>query len=378
MSNKVIVTIVSEQTIQNVLFIKELAPANKYYFVSSPKMEKNHTTENIISAAGLNTTLCNTINVVEDSLLDIETKLNRELTLEDEDDVYVNITGGTKLMSLGVYNFFSRYGTAKIFYIPIGKNELCQVFPLKRNLPKNLDFRINLENYLKAYGVSYQDKSFKNKNRTIKPADVTEDYFKNFLLHRSEMSAISEKIRLSHRGFSINESKAEEIDLFRESIKLSDFGMKFDTKEVINKKETKYITGEWFEEYLYPIIRCTLNKSDDEIGMGIQLIKNETPNEYDIVFTHKNSLYVIECKTDVSDDEEGKINTLFTNTLYKAATLKKDFGLVVKFYLFALNDFSKLTDTQKKRASKLDINLVGLEEIADEEKLRDYISNDKF
>lgn len=91
------------------------------------------------------------------------------------------------------------------------------------------------------------------------------------------------------------------------------------------------------------------------------------------MFTHNNSLYVIECKTDIADNEEGKISYLFTNTLYKAATLKKEFGLWVNYYLFALNDFSKLSDSQKKRAKQLDIKLVGLEILTNEKTFEEFI-----
>ena len=50
MANKVIVTIVSEQTVPNVLFIKEFSAADKYIFVSTEKMESptRNTTEKII------------------------------------------------------------------------------------------------------------------------------------------------------------------------------------------------------------------------------------------------------------------------------------------------------------------------------------------
>jgi hypothetical protein len=92
------------------------------------------------------------------------------------------------------------------------------------------------------------------------------------------------------------------------------------------------------------------------------------------MFTHKNALYVVECKTDVADNEEGKLSQLFTSTLYKASTLKKDFGLFVKYYLFSVNDFSKLSPEQKDRARVLDINLVGIEILSNEERLIEFIS----
>ena len=377
MANKVIVSIVSDQTVPNVLFIKELGPADKYFFISTLKMEESNKniTDCIIDAAGISNKKIYKILVIEDSLLDIDSKLIEELVIEDEDIVSVNITGGTKLMSLGVYNYFSRNGAADIYYIPIGKNEIRQVFPLRKNRIKLLEFRINLLDYLKAYGVKVNSKSFSSKNTLLKPIDQTNALFKAFIENRNKLIMNAEEIRINKfRGEKIEKNNESHKYAFECAIAFSDYGVVFDSTEKISKNETKYLTGEWFEEFLYPIIKRTLKKSDDEIGMGVQLIKGDTPNEYDIVFTHNNSLYVIECKTDIADNEEGKISYLFTNTLYKAATLKKEFGLWVNYFLFSLNDFSNLKEEQKSRAKLLDIKLVGLETLANEELLIEYIT----
>ena len=378
MANKVIVTIVSEQTVPNVLFIKEFSAADKYIFVSTEKMESptRNTTEKIIDAAGIAKSKIKTIVVIEDSLLDIDTKLIEQLDIEDDDNVLVNITGGTKIMSLGVYNYFSRNGAADIYYIPIGKNEIRQVFPLRKNRIKSLEFRINLLDYLKAYGVQVQPVSYSSKNTFLKPVEQTSALFKSFITNRSELYYNAEEIRINNfRGKKIEKNNEAQNKIFESALVFSNYGVVFDSSDTISKGETKYLTGEWFEEFVYPIIKRTLNKNDDEIGMGVQLIKGDTPNEYDIVFTHNNSLYVIECKTDIADNEEGKISYLFTNTLYKAATLKKEFGLWVNYFLFALNDFSDLKEEQKSRAKLLDIKLVGLEILTNEETLVEYITN---
>jgi hypothetical protein len=377
MANKVIVSIVSDQTVPNVLFIKELGPADKYFFISTLKMEgsNKNTTDCIIDAAGISNKKIYKILVIEDSLLDIDSKLIEELVIEDEDVVSVNITGGTKLMSLGVYNYFSRNGAADIYYIPLGKNEIRQVFPLRKNRIKMLDFRINLLDYLKAYGVKVNSKSFSSKNILLKPIDQTSALFKSFIENRNKLILNAEEIRTNKfRGKKIEKNNSLHKHAFECAMAFSEHGVVFDSNEKISENETKYLTGEWFEEFLYPIIKKTLKKNDDEIGMGIQLIKGDTPNEYDIVFTHNNSLFVIECKTDIADNEEGKISYLFTNTLYKAATLKKEFGLSVNYFLFSLNDFSNLKEEQKSRAKLLGIKLVGLEILANEELLIEYIT----
>ncbi len=375
MARKIIVSLVGDQTIPNLLFIKEKGFAEFYYFVSTDLMEKRNHTFNTVKSLKIDELAYKTLKVIEDSISDIDEKLDSQLEIDDDDEILINITGGTKIMALSVYNYFTRIGAGDIFYIPIGKNEIRQIFPLRKNRLTAIGQRVNLWEYLTAYGVKIQEKSFKNKNLLSKPEDQTKDLFIAFISNqRDGLFQAAENVRkLDKRGKVLRRSVEEDVQLIQLLEVFNKVGIKWENENEISKAETKYVTGDWFEEYIYPIIQKRLNKSNDEISTGLQLMKGEAPNEYDIMFTHNNSLYVIECKTDIADNEEGKISYLFTNTLYKAATLKKEFGLWVNYYLFALNDFSKLTDDQKKRAKQLDIKLVGLEILTNEKTFEEFI-----
>ncbi|MCZ2459987.1 MAG: DUF1887 family protein [Chitinophagales bacterium] len=374
--SRIIVNIVSDQAIQNVLFIREQKVADRYIFLSTEKMEspERKMTDNIINAAGIRKELCRIVTVVEDSLHDIDSKLSDELNINEEDKVLVNITGGTKIMSLGVYIHFSGKSNSEIFYVPIEKNEIHRVFPLMENSTQSLLFRVDLKDYLMSYGVSVPEKSFGSKNTLLKPAAQTETLFKAFIGEQKEkLLSCAEKIRKQFRGKKLRREKPAETALFHEAMIFTENGVMFENDDSITEKEIKYITGEWLEEYIYTKIKNILGLSDDAIGLGVQLIKGNAPNEYDIIFTHNNALYVIECKTDIADNDAGKISYLFTNTIYKAATLKKEFGLWVNYYLFALNDFSKLKAEQKDRAKLLGIRLAGIEIIGNDEVLKNFI-----
>ncbi|MBS1736766.1 MAG: DUF1887 family protein [Bacteroidetes bacterium] len=375
MGRKVIVSLVSDQSIPNILFIKEKGLADYYYFITTEIMEKRGIVSNILKSLDINEEQTKRIEVIEDSVKDIDDNLVNNLLFEDDDEILINITGGTKIMSLAVYNFFARSGSGDIFYIPIGKNEIKQIFPLRKNRVSIINKRVNLLEYLTAYGVKVREESFRSKNNLLKDQKQTTDLFNSFLTDkRNTLFQVAEEIRETGlRGKKITANEPKKAEYFNKAKAFQEAGVSWENPGEISKYESKYITGEWFEEYIYPRIKDWLNKNDDEIGLGLQLEKGNAPNEYDIMFTHNNALYVIECKTDVADDTEGKINYLFTNTLYKAATLKKEFGLWVNYYLFALNDFSNLSDIQKDRAKQLDIKLVGLEILNDENKFKEYI-----
>jgi len=374
MSNSVIVSLISDQTIPNVIFIRDMPKAEFYLFISTEKMENRGVVQNIINACGDDFIQAyEIIQVEEDSLVDFKSILSEKLERMDDHHYHVNITGGTKIMSLGAYNFFTELGDATIYYLPLVKNYFRQIFPIKKNKVKDIQFHINLKDYLVANGVTVQSKAFSSKNSLIRSQSENEKLMQAFL---GDLNLSIKKVGEYFRTHKLRDNKnaivTEEIKF--QLTPLIEAGFKPSSWEKLTREETNYITGDWFEEYTYQLISKKLQKKEEEIGKGIRVTRGEkTSNEFDVMFTHNNALYVIECKTDVADDEEGKLSQLFNNTLYKASTLKKDFGLFVKYFLFAVNDFSKLSEEHKDRARVLDIKLVGTEILSDPRKLEEFI-----
>ncbi|MCH7411426.1 DUF1887 family CARF protein [Belliella sp. DSM 111904] len=374
MSKSIIVSLVSDQTIPNVIFIRDMPKADAYIFITTNKMEKKHIVENIINSCpeGLIEN-SQKIIVEEDSLVDFKSIVSGKLESSDDNHYYVNITGGTKIMSLGAYNFFTELGDSTIYYLPLGKDHFRQIFPIKKNKTKLVGYKINLKDYLTANGVTVQTKAFTGKNSLIRSKEENLNLMNAFL---GDLNYPIKKMVEFFRFNKLRDKKNLELtDQIRKEMEpIFQAGFNLENENVISRGESNYLTGDWFEEYTYQVIAEALDKTNEEIGKGIRVTRGlKTSNEFDVMFTHNNALYVIECKTDVADNEEGKLSQLFTNTLYKASTLKKDFGLFVKYYLFAVNDFSKLSDEHKDRARVLDIKLVGTEILSDRTKLIEFI-----
>ena len=149
----ILVTIVSEQTVPSVLFIKEFQKSvDSYLFVSTEKMDKKR--EAICIAAGVRIDQClPTILVNENSLIDIEQKLSA-LEFPPESRFVVNLTGGTKLMSFGVYDFFKKF-EHEAYYLPIGRNEMLRVFSGAAVKPTPIAYRLSVKEYLDSYSLSF-------------------------------------------------------------------------------------------------------------------------------------------------------------------------------------------------------------------------------
>jgi hypothetical protein len=146
---KILISITSHQTIQNVLFIREVQDVDKYVFIISNQMKQQY--ENIVKAVGI---YQKTESILVDaySLEDVRKQLN-QYGFGEDDEYVVNVTGGTKVMSLGVYQYFSRLPNVRMYYLPIKDNTYYQeVFP---NIGQEviLDYRVDVLEYLMSYGI---------------------------------------------------------------------------------------------------------------------------------------------------------------------------------------------------------------------------------
>ena len=101
----ILVSLVSEQTIPNVLYIRECNNVDGYVFISTEKMDKKNVSQHIMEASGtVSNENSETVIVKEDSLQDIEKELKKQ-PFNKEDKFLVNLTDGTKIMAIGVYDF---------------------------------------------------------------------------------------------------------------------------------------------------------------------------------------------------------------------------------------------------------------------------------
>ncbi|GAB4295117.1 MAG: DUF1887 family CARF protein [Marinilabiliales bacterium] len=322
----IIVSIVSDQTLPNYLFIKEHSgKIDKYIFISTKAMEENKKTKIICDTAGIDKKQRNKILVEEDALYQIKEKLNK-LSLKPDDNYLINLTGGTKLMSIAVKEYFKKFENTSYFYIPIGKNTYKQIYDDKKAVESDFNYQITVKEYLSIYGIEFEEQQI----------CFTE-----------------------HQVFDVfNEVKVRYYDLgkFPKS-KLKKF----------NIQGTKQTHTKWFEEYIYYKIKNSLNLKEDAIKTGIKLFdvnKNNgtdnknNDNELDIFFIYKNNPYLVETKFSVG---KGKINSSNLNVyLYKLAAVNKRFGLKAKAIIMTLGQLNTNSDSVvenlKHRCKILNIN----------------------
>jgi hypothetical protein len=337
---RVLVNLISEQTTPNFLFIKEMIqPGDTLLFISSRKYVS--CIECIKEA--LDYRLCTFDKIVlAEGIEENWDKMSSAISEHLSKDVHyiVNLTGGTKYMVLVVHAIFTKLSpNTEFYYIPFPKNILLKVatndiLPLKT--------RLTISEYMKNYDVSYKDeKPIKDREYTNKifglftTTDGVYGNAKNELNYNIIKSLRSyrgkPRIKIREIETKPDEKKWPAIPGLSDMIKKIDFIPEQDG--FLTKHEIQYLTGGWFEEYIYDKIAEAIRPKDIKLNLhNLHIPRGGShANELDVVFTYGNKLFVIECKTGIDGEK------VFHDMVYKATSIQEAvLGLSANTFIFSL------------------------------------------
>jgi hypothetical protein len=293
------INIISEQTIPNILFIKQFeGQTDGYVFVSTPKMNQQGQLQAIIEVCQIPANNYQVITVNEESLADVETQLEA-LHFKRSTHYLVNITGGTKIMSLGVYSFFSRFNS-QMYYLPIGKNDCKQIFPPANETVLALQHRVSLQQYLQAYGIGITN--LHDINSLVQNPAVTQTFLNNNvslnplirnLRAYKEQREYTEQRKITHLPLR---NLPPELSTLNKLLQNLHFKHR-ETKRTKRKRTYYYLLGQWLEEYVYSTIKNLFGLDARFMGNSVAIHRQQVANELDVVLIYNNTIYVIECKT---------------------------------------------------------------------------------
>lgn len=351
--SKILVSLVSDQTIPNLQLIKEFSFIDKYLFISSPEMERLGKRQWIIDAAGITPEkLLETVIIQQHSFDDIESHL-KQYSLSDEDELFVNITGGTKVMSLVAFEFFKDL-KSEIYYITGNKEEYIKVFPKSRNRIRHLTSSLTLNEYLVCYG-------FKPLIREpiLYPEITSERFYRSFVSGEAH-DPLQTLYALKRDPKRILVSRCSGL-----SDLLDDIGFPF-SDDHLSKDDIEYLTGGWLEEMVYSKVKKELSLDDDFIGLNVILEKknqrNENVrNEFDVLFLYQNKLHIIECKTSIFINNK---KSIIGDVIYKSDSLQKGLGLFANTSIITcsriMNDAGVIRDSFKDHMKRAELNKIKL------------------
>lgn len=328
------IALVSEQTIPNILTIHSSRP-DRIIFISTAKMQEKKVTDAIVSSLRLHgldyTGKKHSVELVnQDSFDDCERKLKAVAQRVKDDQITVNLTCGTKVMSLAAFSVFRGAG-ARLVYTPIPRNDYIVIDESPDTEPIHpLPLRLGVRSYITAYGVKVNNMQEAEvlKARAQRGRELSGWIVRNYDQVENLLGALCFELNSNFArdkasfplSLTYNPRTEEECQLLRM------LGMApGKISKTLNRLETCFLTGDWLSDYCYDVLRQL--KVDDCVT-GVELMdKNGNPNEFDVMFTKDNALYTIECKSlKQKGDKDADI-------LYKIAALQDSFGLRVKSFL---------------------------------------------
>lgn len=294
--------------------------------------------------------------------------------IDKEAEYYVNLAGGTRYMALSVQHVFSNYKST-FFYTQTNENLIVktifdnsifdnddEIYPIK--------YKIGLGEYFEVYGLAHDLDTPKPLVSDEPQSQHMFELFSKRRLNNADykvLDVLREKYR-SWKYLDINEVETTINDTMVPIPNLSKFlkYIQFTPAEpgVLQHGELDYLTGGWFEEYVYYLVKRELEPDEIAIGAhidGITEIKHN--NELDVCFVKNNRLFVIECKSGISTD------SMFNEIVYKVSALKEVLlGIACHSYIFSLK--KDPTGDLKKIARYMDIAFWDYDVLTKEDKLK--------
>ena len=297
--------------------------------------------------------------------------------LDPDKQYYLNLAGGNRYMTLSVQHVFEEYDTL-FFYTQTRENLIVktifdhsiyddddEVYPIRH--------RMSLKEYFGLYGLQ---SDVDQPRKIVKETAFSQHLFTMFsqsLFGQGDyqvMDILREKYR-NWKFLIISEVENPHKEFMTPIPNLGKFldyiGFVPERKGSLQSYEIEYLTGGWFEEYVYALIKGVLHPDDITMGVHISngIIKHN--NELDVCFMKGNKLFVIECKTGVSSE------SFFNEIVYKVCALKEVLLGTSNSYIFSLKKDHK--GSWKKTAKYMGITFCDWMNLTKPEQLKEILKS---
>ena len=295
-------------------------------------------------------------------------------SIDKDAEYYVNLAGGTRYMALSVQHVFSTFNST-FFYTQTHENLIVktifdnsiyddddEIIPIR--------YKMSLAEYFEVYGLTHDLDVPKPLISDEQKARQMFDLFAKRKLGYNDYK-VMEVLREKYRNWKYLDIYEVETTINDNMVPIPNLSkflnfIKFTPAEqgILNHGELDYLTGGWFEEYVYYLIKACINPDDIAIGVhidGITEIKHN--NELDVCFIKNNQLFVIECKSGINSD------SMFNEIVYKVSALKEVLlGLDCNSYIFSLK--KDPSGELKKVAKYMGITFCDFDVLTREDKLK--------
>ncbi len=276
--------------------------------------------------------------------------------------IALNVTGGTKPMSLAAFDAFRAYDLP-VFYLHPERDRLIWMHP-SGQAPVELANRVRLDAFFQAHGAEIEGRE--NDAVPASLRDLTDwlvrDAYRvsgalgtiNWLASKAEGSLLSPTLQ---REQMRDPDLLDLIDRFAENGLLSEQGGRL---RFLDEETRFFVNGGWLEEHVYGLLRDLRRELSgiQDLARSVD-IQRETErgdavhNELDVACLAENRLYIIECKT--RKWGAGQAFGPGANALYRLDTLADLLGGMQGRAM--LISYLDLPDAVQRRAADLHVRV---------------------
>ena len=262
----------------------------------------------------------------------------------EETSISLNVTGGTKLMSLAAYEVCYSLGKP-IYYVD--KNILRWLYnaPAPDLDTEQLDGKLTINQILNSYSVDVIQKNRKKVsdrsqfliNKLINNHQNNPTLIKTLNYHAmlaKKTPDLSSTINDKEWGNPMFRGLLEHLEHDGLLERLSKNRIRFNSEE-----SRFFLNGGWLEDYVFFVLQQIQTSNPElindvarsvEIQFKDKMTKQSTKNELDVVFVKDNQLFIIECKTKIipknpSNKQDGETQAM----IYKLGSLLKSLGGII-------------------------------------------------
>lgn len=367
---RVLLCLLSAQHIPNLLSVHHYRP-DVLVLLETPGMKKRDAGINFLDAlasGGLRFSKDAIVEITkEDSVADVTKHLEVAYERWSPAEWIVNLTGGTKPMSIAAYEFF-KHKEAKLVYI---NNSAPNTFvDLGTDSSETSDYRPTIQEFLEGYGYEYGKKLHKVQQaeerakrqwklalkiaENAKPEDLLPQ------LNRNQQDSLRQG-NLSLQPQMYQHFAKELRDLLEQTFTPQE-------RSAGNKYMGNFFTGGWLEVFFWELLNHHADELDLwDVHLGIeprQKGSNEgTNNDMDVAFMRNHTLSFVECKSGSQDHDKGN------DILYKVEAIRRQLGaLRVKSFLATtainiLDEHNQLKEAVANRAALYECTIITCDQI---------------
>ena len=285
--------------------------------------------------------------------------LEKERESVEQGRLVLNATGGTKPMTLAVYEACRIYGIP-IFFVHPERDRVIWLYPEDRPAHE-LANRIRLEPFLSAHGATVEGRL----NRSVPFAERLE--LAAGIVHRIEhyqhaigaLNGLAASAERTLRSRSLRNGRGNLQKLIQH---FAGYGLlRYEEGRLVfpNEEARFFVNGGWLEYHIFDAVRRLRERNSriQDIAWGIQIRRHRRgraiSNELDVAFLCDNRLHLIECKTRKFAGE-GE-DTPGAEALYKLETLADLIGgLEARAMLVSYRD---IRPGLRARAADMDVTV---------------------